>query len=184
MIISLAGHQGAGKSTVGKMLAERLGYRRYSTGDFFRELARERGMSLLEFNQSLEHDGGEVDRIVDDRQRKLGETDDDFIIDGRLAFHFIPHSFKVFLSVNARVGVERLFHDRDNLTREGIDEHETIEEAIRDTEARRLSESKRYLEYYGVDNLDTSHFDLVVDTSHHTPEEVFEIIMAALPESQ
>lgn len=181
MIISLAGHQGAGKSTVGKMLAERLGYRRYSTGDFFRDLARERGMTLLEFNQSLEHDGGEVDRIVDDRQRKLGETDDDFIIDGRLAFHFIPHSFKVFLSVNARVGVERLFHDRANLTREGIDEHETIDEAIRDTEARRLSESKRYLEYYGVDNLDTSHFDLVVDTSHHTPEEVFEIIMAALP---
>lgn len=181
MIISLAGHQGAGKSTVGKMLAERLGYRRYSTGDFFRELARERGMTLLEFNESLEHDGGEVDRIVDDRQKKIGETDDDFIIDGRLAFHFIPHSFKVFLSVNARVGVERLFHDSANLTREGIDEHETLEEAIRDTEARRLSESKRYLEYYGIDNLDTSHFDLVVDTSHHTPEEVFEIIMAALP---
>ncbi|HRI36201.1 MAG TPA: cytidylate kinase family protein [bacterium] len=183
MIISLAGHQGAGKSTVGKMLADALGYCRYSTGDFFRELARERGMTLLEFNQSIEHDGGETDRIVDDRQRAMGENEDNFIIDGRLAFHFIPHSFKIFLSVNARVGVERLFHDRENLTRAGIDEHETIEEAIRDTEARRLSESKRYLEYYGIDNLDTSHFDLVVDTSHKTPEEVFAEIMTALPKS-
>jgi CMP/dCMP kinase len=141
-------------------------------------------MNMTDYSKSIENDGGATDRMIDERQRRLGETEDDFIIDGRLAFHFIPHSFKVFLSVNARVGVERIFHDRGNLSRVGIDEHETLEEAIRDTETRRLSESKRYLEYYGVDHLDTSHFDLVVDTSHHTPEEVFEIIMAELPKPQ
>lgn len=68
-----------------------------------RNLAKERNMSITELNQYSETDGGEIDRILDERQQTLGENEDNFIIDGRLAFHFIPHSCKVFLDVDPKV---------------------------------------------------------------------------------
>ena len=48
MIITLGGHHGAGKSTLGVRLAEHYGYKKYSTGDFMRGLAMERGVSIID----------------------------------------------------------------------------------------------------------------------------------------
>ena len=68
-----------------------------------RELAMERGVSLLDLGRDAERDGGEIDRLLDARSVELGQTHDKFIIDGRLAFHFIPNSFKIFLTVDFAV---------------------------------------------------------------------------------
>lgn len=65
-----------------------------------REMAMEKGMTLMELNTYSETDGGKVDAILDERQKKLGQEKDNFIIDARLAWHFIPQSFKVYLTVD------------------------------------------------------------------------------------
>lgn len=52
-----------------------------------------------------------IDREVDKRQAQLGQVDDNFIIDGRLAFYFIPHSFRVRLVVDSQEAARRIFGD-------------------------------------------------------------------------
>lgn len=171
MIITLGGHLGAGKSTLGKKLAEHFGYKQYSTGGFMREMALERGVSIIELNQMAEKDGGVIDTILDERQKKLWEKEDNFIIDGRLAFHFIPHGIKIFLTVTTEEAARRVYHDE---TRKWVESHFDIDEATRNIEARRNSEDERYMKYYGVHIYDMSHYDIVIDTTMKTPEEVFE----------
>ncbi len=177
MIITLGGHHGAGKSTLGARLAAHYGYKRYSTGDFMRGLAMERDISIIDLNQAAETDNGVIDAILDDRQRDLGNSEDNFIIDGRLAFHFIPHGIKIFLTVTPLEAAHRIFADA---TRQGVETHETIEHAVANIETRRASENERYMKYYGLHIYDMDLYDVVVDTSSQTPDEVFEIVIQSI----
>ena len=145
-----------------------------------REMAMEKGMTLMELNTFSETDGGKVDAILDERQKKLGQERDNFIIDARLAWHFIPQSFKVYLTVDEMVGASRIVGDSSNPLRHSTDVHASIEEAMNTTRARRESESKRYLSLYQVDNHDLSHYDLVIDTTNTTPTEVVQKILDAM----
>jgi predicted cytidylate kinase len=177
MIITLGGHHGAGKSTLGARLADALGYKRYSTGDFMRAIATERGISLIELGKEAEHDGGIIDALLDDRQKKIGEDEDDFIIDGRLAFHFIPHAVKIFLTVTPEEAARRIFADE---TRAGIEHHESFDDTVENIKIRRANEDKRFLKYYGIHIYDMSLYDIVIDTSDKTPNEVFDTALNAI----
>ncbi len=172
MILTISGMPGSGKSTVAKLLAKKLGYKHYSTGDFMGELAMKRGMSVLELGRLAEKDQS-IDKQLDDRAKKLGMEETDFILDARLGFHFIPHSIKLFLDVDPDVGAQRVFTDLR------LDEKEnTSLEATRLNLQKRIeSERLRYRKYYGVDCYDKKHYDLVVDTTKRTPEEVVQRIV-------
>jgi len=174
MIITLGGHHGAGKSTIGVRLAEYFWYKKYSTGDFMRGLAMERGISLIDLGREAEWDNGAIDAILDDRQKNLWKTEDNFIIDGRLAFYFIPHAVKIFLTVTAVEAAHRIFADQ---TRQGVETHETIEHTVANIETRRHSENERYMKYYGLHIYDMNLYDIVVDTSDRTPDEVFDEVI-------
>ena len=54
MIITVGGQAASGKSTLAKALAERLRYRHISAGHVMREMAAERGTSLVEFSRYAE----------------------------------------------------------------------------------------------------------------------------------
>lgn len=177
MIITLGWHLGSGKSTLWKKLAEHFGLKRYSTGDFMRELALERGVSIIELNQIAETDGGVIDSILDERQKKLWAEQNDFIIDGRLAFHFIPHGKKIFLTVTPEEAARRIFADN---TRKGLETHESIDDAARNITIRRESENERYMKYYGVHIYDMSLYDIVIDTNDRAPEQVFDAVIQKL----
>ncbi len=71
----------------------------------------ERGISLMDISRDAERDGGVIDRILDERSQALGQTEDQFILDGRLAFHYVPHSFKIFLTVPPEEAAKRIYHD-------------------------------------------------------------------------
>ncbi|HTW96183.1 MAG TPA: AAA family ATPase, partial [Candidatus Methylomirabilis sp.] len=120
MIVSISGAEGAGKSTIAKMLAAKLGWPRYYMGGISREKAREHGMTLEEYNKWGETDPRR-DREIDDYQKKLGETQDNFIIEGRTSWHFIPQSFKIFLDISFEEGAKRIFGalQKDNSRNEG-----------------------------------------------------------------
>jgi len=47
MIISISGLPGSGKSTVAKILAEKLGFERIYMGAIFRKMADQKGVSIL-----------------------------------------------------------------------------------------------------------------------------------------
>ena len=58
-----------------------------------------------------------------------------------------------------------------------VETHTTIEDAAKNIEIRRASENDRYSKYYGIHIYDMSFYDIVVDTTHKTPEEVFTYII-------
>lgn len=137
-------------------------------------MAAERGISLIDLWREAESDGWIIDHILDDRQKNLGKEEDNFIIDGRLAFHFIPHALKIFLQVESHEAAKRIFHDE---SRSGVESHFNIEEASKNIEIRRNSENERYMKYYGVHIYDMDLYDIVVDTSGKSPDEVFDEVI-------
>lgn len=134
----------------------------------------ERGLSIIDLWREAESDGWVIDKILDDRQINLGKNEDDFIIDGRLAFHFIPHGIKIFLTVEPLEAARRIFADE---SRAGVESHETIEHAAENIVIRRKSEDDRYMKYYNLHIYDMNLYDVVIDTSHKTPEEIFHEVL-------
>lgn len=177
-IITIAGRPGSGKSTASKAIAEQLGYEHFSSGDFFRAIGRERGIDVTQTNRAAESDE-EIDRLVDERQAEIGRTQDQLVIDGRLAWHFIPGSFKVYLDLDLEVAARRILAHMDPVRKA----HEHVpDDPVQYAEAlqHRLElEASRYESKYGVDLHDLSNFDLVIDTATHSPQQVATLILDA-----
>jgi cytidylate kinase len=172
VIITVSGKPGSGKSTIGKVLAARLGVAHVSAGDFMREIAAERALTVLELSEVAERDPA-IDREIDERSARFGESGTDLVIDARLAWHFIPAAIKVFLDVGLDVAADRIFEARRRAESENVD----LQTTRQNIEERTRSESSRYLDYYGVDYLDLTHYDLVVDTSDLTVEQIVSRIL-------
>jgi len=170
-IITITGDLGSGKSTVSKILLEKLNYEYIYTGKIQRDIANRYQMSTLELNKYAETHP-EIDREIDATFKALNDSTD-LIVDSRLAWFFIPNSFKVYLSTDIAVAAERIANDRQRKNEQYLSK----EEAIRDITARKESENKRYMELYGADCSDLSNFDLIIDTSFITPIEVAEKII-------
>lgn len=171
--ISLAGDLGSGKSTVSKILIEKLGAEYYSTGSIVRAIAEKMNMSVVELNKYMETHP-EIDHEIDDGLRALSEVDRLLIIDSRMAWHFTRGTFKVYLSCDIETSALRIM----NANRQG--EHSaSLEATVADTAARRASEMKRYLEQYGVNIKDLTNYTLVVDTTSAAPDEIAALILSA-----
>lgn len=176
-IITINGVPGSGKSSTANGVAEALGYKRFSTGDFMRNIAVSMNITLNELQKIAEVDNGEIDKKIDDENRKLSEQDN-FVIDSRLAFHFIPGSFKVFLDLPLEISKERIMSNlKNNSLRAQSEKAENLEEVYKNITERLESENKRYKEYYGVDYTDKNNFDLIIDTNKNNLEEVVNIIL-------
>ena len=171
--ISLAGDLGSGKSTVAKILIDALGAEYYSTGNIVRGIADSMGMTVVELNKYMETHP-EIDNQIDDGLKALSDDERMLIIDSRMAWHFTRGTFRVYLSTDAETSALRIMC----ANRRG--EHSaTLEDTVRDTRARRASEQKRYMAQYGVDIKDLMNYDLIVDTTHATPDEVAAVIISA-----
>jgi len=174
MIVAISGKAGSGKSTVAKLLAKKLKLEHYSIGDLMREMAKEKKISLLELSRLAEKDKS-IDRELDKKQIQLGKKNN-FVIDSRLAAFFIPNAdFKVFLDCDDKIRAERIMKDNRE-----IEKGKNAKEMIKEIKKREESERKRYKEYYGVDCYDKKLYDLVVDTSKLSVEEVVEEIMGVV----
>lgn len=182
MIISISGVPGSGKTSVAKIIAERLGMNFYSMGNMRGKMALDRGMTINELNALGEKEAF-TDAEVDEYQKKLGQTEDNFVIEGRLSWRFIPHSYKVFLGCDESEAARRIFAAKQASTTERTDEvpAATVEQVRSALAARMASDDVRYKKYYGADYRDRSHYDLVVDTMETSnPEETAEIILKEL----
>jgi predicted cytidylate kinase len=178
MIISIGGHMGSGKSTLAKQLADALGWPRYYMGGLRREAAAKRGLTLAEYNKLGESDPI-TDLEVDEYQKKLGETEDNFIIEGRTSWYFIPHSLKLYVDVSDEVGAERIFL----AGRKGEDKSmNTYDDVLASIKERKTSDRKRYLEFFSIDTYDLKNYDYVIDTTKMTISEVFNEAYAIIRE--
>lgn len=173
-IITLTGDPGSGKSTVAKALTERWGAFYHSAGAAQREIARRRGLTILELSR-LEETDSSIDREVDSFFVTLRDKPGIIVVDSRMAWHFLPESFKIRLTVEPEVAVARIGGDKGRVSEDAAS---GPEEVYLHMQERRKSEKKRYYEYYGVDNENNDNFDLVVDTTHRGPGDVVDLILS------
>lgn len=179
MIITLAGLSGAGKSTIKKMLAERLGQKSYSMGDMRAEYAKAHGLTVDELI-ARDMETGEADTLVDAFQAELGKREDNFIVDGWMSWFFIPQSVKIFLDIDPQEGARRIFQEQQEHPNHRVDERPYKDaEDVQETLKKRVLQNRiRYERLYGVDFLDRSYYDLVIDTTTLPPEEVTHRILS------
>ena len=165
MRITISGPPGSGKTTACRNLSERLGLESVVFGQIFRQMAADRGMSLVEFGALAEQDPS-IDRLIDSRILEIAREKEDIILESRLSAYMLQRNgipaFKVYLSASPDVRMARV----------GLREGETVEQAEKATREREASEAKRYMMYYGIDITDLGVYDLIINTDDLTPEQV------------
>jgi len=176
-IITVAGSPGSGKSSTAKAVATALGFSHFSSGDQFRQLAAERGESIEAMNISAEVQR-DIDLKVDNLLREMYLTRQQIVIDSRMAWRWMPNSFKVFLILDPDTAAERIFTHVQNEGRISEDA-QSVEEVRASIERRSASEQKRYAALYAVDVTDSLNFDVVINTKFNDLETVTAIVQAA-----
>ena len=179
MRITISGKAGSGKSTIAKLLSEKLKLKHYSIGDLMRAMAIEKGTTLLELNKLAEKDKS-IDFELDNKLKELGKTKDNFVVDGRLTAFFVPNAeIRVFLETDDKIRAQRILKDKRQ-----HEKSKTLKEALSNIKKREESEKKRYQKYYGVDYLDKILYNFVIDTTKLTPEQVVEKIIGFVKQKQ
>ncbi len=170
MRITISGPIGSGKTTVGKLLSSYLGIKFLSGGQIFRESARKMGLSLEDFGRLAESDPT-LDKRQDKLQLDLLRKNEDVVFESRLAGWLAGtnglKAIKIFIDAPLEVRAERVCR------RESIRDDSGIEKM----KARDESDRFRYSKYYGVDYSTWPGYDLRVDTSILTAEEVAKKIL-------
>lgn len=176
-IITICGGLGSGKSSTAKGVAQILGFKHFSSGDFFRQVGLELGLSINEINTRAETDP-KIDQMTDQKLQDLNNTEK-VVVDSRTAYHWIPESFKVYLDLPTEIAKERILNSiKEDKLRAKSEQMSSSEEVFKKMTERFESEQKRYWDLYKINNKDKSNFDLTVDTEKNNLEQVTNIIVS------
>jgi cytidylate kinase len=168
--ITIFGLAGTGTSTVGKLLASRLAYPFMSSGNMFRQKAKDLGYEFYAFEELCNRQPV-YDLELDQELVKYGKENANFVLESRLGWHFIPDSIKIKITCSDDVRIKRVAN------RDGI----TFEEAERKTFDREKNAAMRYENTYNIKEMaPDSIFSLIVDSTELRPEQIVENIISAL----
>ena len=170
MIITIGGLAGTGTSTTAELLSEKLGIDYISAGSVFRDMAREKGMSVLEFSEFAEGND-DIDKEIDKRQAEKAKSAENLIIEGRLSAYFVDNAdLRLWLVTPFDVRSDRIAQREDK----------TVDVAKSEIITREKSEALRYKEIHNIDISNMDIYDLIINTGTFNPEEVSEIILTTL----
>ncbi len=157
-MIVLSGKAGSGKSTVGKALAEKLGWAFDSVGNYTRAYAKAQyGLEINQF-QDLCKKKPEIDKMIDESFIARCKKTPDLVIDWRLGFKFLPNAYSVYLDVPDHVAVQRIQDRQDEF--KGVDEVSVLSIMSQ----RNMAMRTRFLDLYGADFTDPSSYTLTINT--------------------
>ena len=172
MKITISGFPGAGKGTLIKRLEEEYKLPAFSVGNLRRENSLSEGMTIDKFN-SMGEGARDTDTQADEYQKQWAKEKQEFILDGRVSYFLFPESIKLFLSVDPLEGARRIQEENRKSEKNGM----TLEEQVRYNSQKCESDVKRYKLRYGIENCYAEdNFDVILDTTHRTPEEVFKLV--------
>jgi len=168
--VAVSGLPGSGKTTLAKKLAEKLGLKYISLGMIFREIAKEKGLSLEELSLIAEKDPS-IDNLIDSKAREEGRKGC-VVIDGHISAWILKDIAHIRIVVIAppKVRIERIAR------RDG----KRFEDALREVRIREESELRRYKKFYGIDINDLTDVDLVINTYKFNEVETLNIALEAI----
>ncbi|HEV2412592.1 MAG TPA: cytidylate kinase family protein [Candidatus Saccharimonadales bacterium] len=169
--ITISGELGSGKSTVADRLARMYGHRLVSAGNINRAIAADRNLSEVDLNLLAETDQS-IDAQVDSETRRLATDGHPAVFDGHIAWRIVDDAFKVHLLIDPDVAAGRLYASRAS----AVEHYGSVDEAKAALEKRYASERRRYRARFGVDEARLENYDLVIDTSDATVEQIIDAI--------
>lgn len=160
-IFTVSGLTGTGTSTIGNFLAGKYDLEMISAGEFFREEARKRDLSIEEFTRRKEkierEEEVDFDLLWERRALKLAFTKDRMLFEGRLSGTLLYDiaEIRTLVTVDEEVAVER------------IAEREEIspERALKELKERDEELIKTFREKYQVDPRNQEYYNVIVDNS-------------------
>ncbi|MBU4266051.1 MAG: AAA family ATPase [Candidatus Altiarchaeota archaeon] len=167
MIVTIGGSAGSGTSTLAKEIASRFGLKHISAGLIMREMAKEKGMDLLEFSKFAE-ENSQIDNEIDEGQKKM--ADGNCVAEGRLSAHFLEHDISVWLTAPLDVRATRVSY-RENISPKEAEKRITEREA---------SEKKRYKEFYDIDISDMDRYDIILNTGKFDIDSMVKIVSSVI----
>ena len=173
MQITMSGFPGSGTTTLSRLLSECYELELVSSGEIFRKMAKERGMSLAEFGAMAERDPS-IDLDIDKNQKSLIHSRENIILESRLAGHMAqgrPNVLKVWVKAPLLTRVKRIQKREKSVS---------FDEELKKTVERERSEALRYKNYYGIDITDLSIYDIVIDSEKWNQYQILDIIRIAV----
>jgi len=167
MIVTIGGSVGSGKSTLAKGIAERFNLKHISAGLVMRDMAKEKGMDLLEFSRLAEENPA-IDKEIDDRQKEMAKGN--CVVEGRLSAHFIKPDISIWLKAPLDVRATRVGH-RENIS---------PKEAEKRITGREASEKKRYKEFYNIELDDMDKYDIILNNGKFDMDSTAKIVSSAI----
>ncbi|MDI6887228.1 MAG: AAA family ATPase [Candidatus Thermoplasmatota archaeon] len=172
MIITLSGLAGSGKTTVAKILANKLNYKYLSAGELFRNIAKERNTSLEQLLELAEKNPG-IDRELDKMVMKLA-SEGSTVVEGRL----VGWHAKQYGMSSIRVWLEASFETRAR--RVAKRDGKSFEIVTEEIQKRENSDWQRFWDLYTIDINDLSVYSIIIDTTYLTPEQTANAIIQKL----
>ena len=167
-------------SSLRELLQKEYNFEIVSAGSIMREMASSKGLSILDFQKGLGDSLADnyIDQAIIAKNNSIKDTTN-VIFDSRLAWHFLPETFKIFIVVSPHEAALRTY-----LTRVNDDEkYANLQDTIDGLVERRVLENKRYKKIYGINCEDLNNYDLVIDTSYISALEATDIIMECYKKS-
>ena len=177
MIITISGTPGSGKSTIAQILVEQLNAERLYVGGMRRELARQKGMTLVELNEYAKthpETDVDVDKAAAAHARTIHQQGKIVMVEGRTQYHFLPESVKIFIKVDPEEGARRIWKDlqqKETQQQRNEGEIHSFAEMKQRIVQREAEDAARYKKYYDIDHREESQYDFVIDTTTITAEQ-------------
>ena len=172
MNITLTGNLGSGKTNICNILEKEVGIENIKSGELFREIANERKISVVELNELAKSDKS-IDTMLDERSKVLGDIKTDSVFDSRMGWFFVSDSFKVFLLVEIKEAAKRVLNDKSRKA----EFYKDITEAETGIITTSKMERSRFKELYNVDYYNQKNYNLIIDTTNATADEVADTIL-------
>ncbi|HHV25404.1 MAG TPA: AAA family ATPase [Methanosarcina sp.] len=173
MRITLSGLPGSGTTTIARLLAEYYELELISSGEIFRRIAKEKGISLAEFGTVAEKDPS-IDLAIDKNQRAVIHSQENLILESRLAGHMakdVPNVLKIWIKAPLPVRAKRILRREKSVS---------FDEELERTIEREKSEALRYMSYYNIDINDLSIYDIIIDSEKWNQYQILDILRVAI----
>ena len=165
--ICISGLSGSGKNAAGEALARMLGLRTVSFS--FKDTARAGGQTLMKVQRKA-NASAKMDKALDAKIARAAASGDCVVTTWLGPWFVRKADLRVWLKAGVRERAKRIAN------RDGMG----LPNALAHIRKRDADNIRRYKRYYGLDITDHSRFDLIIDSSRFTPEQIAKIIASAL----